>query len=311
MGQFSISDLENLSGIKAHTIRMWEQRYGILRPVRTSTNIRTYCDDDLRRLLNVATLCSRGQRISQVARLTDEELCQAVMQGCDASHNYVSQVNALTEAMLAMDEQALCQQLRVVVQQLGFEQAFMHVVYPFLHRIGIMWQAGTVSTVHEHLVSSFLRQKLMAATDALPPVVPAQARRWALFLPESELHDLALLFMSYCLRARGHHVLYLGHNLPLSELPAVCATYQPHAVCSVLTVVPERDRVQAYFDDLRRLCPAATLLVFYGPLAQQQGLQLPENAVRPRLMTDFTTLVDELRPREVKVARRANVRVGA
>ena len=309
MGQFSISDLENLSGIKAHTIRMWEQRYGILRPVRTATNIRTYCDDDLRRLLNVATLCSRGQRISQVAHLTDEELCQAVLQDCDSSHNYVPQVNALTEAMLAMDEQALCQQLLAAVQQLGFEQAFMQVVYPFLHRIGIMWQAGTVTPVHEHLVSSFLRQKLMAATDALPPVLPSQARRWALFLPEDELHDLALLFMNYCLRARGYHVLYLGHNLPLSELPAVCATYQPHAVCSVLTVVPERERVQAYFDDLRRMCPATILLVLYGPLTQQPDLRLPENAVCPRLMTDFTALADELQPRKTTAARYAEASV--
>ena len=310
MGHFSISDLENLSGIKAHTIRMWEQRYGILRPVRTATNIRTYCDDDLRRLLNVATLCNRGQRISQVAHLTDEELCQAVLQGCGDSHDYVSQVNALTEAMLAMNEQALCQQLHAVVRQLGFEQAFMQVVYPFLHRIGIMWQAGTVSTVHEHLVSSFLRQKLMAATDALPPAVPAQTRRWALFLPEGELHDLALLFMNYSLRARGHHVLYLGHNLPLSELPAVCATYQPHAVCAVLTVVPERDRVQAYLDDWRRVCPASTLLVAYGPLVQQKELQLPKNTVHPRLMTDFIVLADKLRPQKAAVAYHAEASVG-
>lgn len=306
MGHFSISDLENLSGIKAHTIRMWEQRYGILRPVRTSTNIRTYCDDDLRRLLNVATLCSRGQRISQVARLSDEDLCRAVMQGCENPNNYVQQVNAFTEAMLAMDELALCRQLQLVVQEMGFEQAIMQVIYPFLHRIGIMWQAGTINPAQEHLVSSFLRQKLLAATDALPPVLPAEARRWVLFLPEGELHDLALLFMNYTLRARRHHVLYLGHNLPLSELPSVCASYQPYAVCTVLTAIPGRDQVQAYLDDMRRLCPAAKL-VLYGPLVQQECLQLPENAVRLRLMTDFLALADDLRLHKKMAAPRPAV----
>lgn len=295
MGHFSISDLENLTGIKAHTIRMWEQRYGILRPVRTSTNIRTYCDSDLRRLLNVATLCSRGQRISRVAQLSDAELCQAVMQGCDNTHDYVQQVNSMLEAMLAMDELQLCQQLQYAVQQLGFEQAIMRVVYPFLHRIGIMWQAGTVNPAQEHLVSSFLRQKLMAATDALPPVSPVEARRWVLFLPEGELHDLALLFMNYALRARRHHVLYLGQNLPMAELKSVCETYQPYALCTVLTAVPERDRVQDYLDSLRQLCPDVNLLL-YGPLVQQECLQLPENATRLQLMTDFLALADKLQP---------------
>lgn len=308
MGQFSISDLEQLSGIKAHTIRIWEQRYGILRPVRTATNIRTYCEDDLRRLLNVATLCGRGYRISKVAKLSEQELSRAVI-SCDEeahAHTYCHQVNALLAAMLAMDECQLTHLLNQAVAQNGFEQAILHIVYPFLQRIGVMWQAGSVNPAQEHLVTNLLRQKMMSATDALPPVQPATARRWVLFLPEREMHELALLFMNYALRARGHHVLYLGQNLPISELQAVCATYNPYAALTVMTAVPERHEVQGFVHELRELCPDIDLYL-YGPLAQLE-FELPSRTVRLGLITEFLAAADELSVTTPKTARVAVAR---
>lgn len=293
MGQFSISDLEQLSGIKAHTIRMWEQRYGILQPVRTATNIRTYCDDDLRRLLNVATLCGQGYRISKVAQLSEEELGRAVISCNEGTHDYCQRVNSLLAAMLDMNEPQLCYSLNQAIQHLGFESAVMHVVYPFLQRIGVMWQAGSVNPAQEHLVTNLVRQKMMAATDRLASVQPTGAHRWVLFLPEGEMHELALLFMNYALRVRGHHVLYLGQNLPIKELQAVCETYRPHALCTVMTAVPDRDRVQEFVDSLAALCPV-DLLCFYGPLAHIEGLELPGNATRFRFMPEFLTLADKL-----------------
>ncbi|GAA3955499.1 MerR family transcriptional regulator [Hymenobacter algoricola] len=296
MGQFSISDLENISGIKAHTIRMWEQRYGILTPERTPTNIRSYRDDDLRRLLNVATLCGQGHRISKIARLSEQELASAVISCSTDIHDYAQQVNSLLAAMLDLDEPRLYRLLTDAVQQLGFESAIMQVVYPFLQRVGILWLTGSVHPAQEHLVTNILRQKMLAATDALPPASPAGARRWVLFLPEGELHELALLFMNYALRARAHHVLYLGQNLPAEELLSVCRTYHPHAVCTVLTAMPERDQLQSFVDDLAQRCPDAAL-VLYGPLVQAQpSLVLPPRAVRPYLMTDFLALVEQLGP---------------
>jgi len=293
VGKFSISDLENLSGVKAHTIRMWEQRYGILRPVRTSTNIRTYCESDLRRLLNVATLCNRGHRISRVAQLSEQELCQAVMQCGEEGHDYLPQVNALLAAAVAMDEAQLHAQITAALDELGFEEAMLHILYPFLRRVGIMWQVGTINPAQEHLVANMIRQKMVAAIEALPYVPPTEARRWVLFLPQGELHELALLFMNYALRARQHHVLYLGQNLPVSELPAVCAAYQPYALCTVLTSVPERDQVQQFVQELADISPR-TPLFLYGPLVQRECLQLPGNAVQLRLMTDFLALADSL-----------------
>ncbi|SNR83449.1 MULTISPECIES: MerR family transcriptional regulator [Hymenobacter] len=293
MGHFSISDLEQLSGVKAHTIRIWEQRYGILRPVRTATNIRTYCDDDLRRLLNVATLCGRGYRISQVARLSEQELADAVISCYNDTNDCCQQVHALLAAMLAMDEQQLTYLLNRAIRQRGFEEAILHIAYPFLQRIGVMWQAGTVNPAQEHLVTNLLRQKLLAATDALPPVQPAQARRWVLFLLEGEMHEMALLFMNYALRARGHHVLYLGQNLPIQELKPVCEAYEPYALCTVMTAVPERDQVQHFVNQMADLCPDTTLFL-YGPLVQTDTLQVPVNAVRMHVMTDFLALADGL-----------------
>ena len=298
MGQFSISDLENLSGIKAHTIRIWEQRYGILQPVRTQTNIRTYSDDDLRRLLNVATLCGQGHRISKVAQLSEQELASAVISCCEDSHDYAQQINSLLAAMLDMNEPRISKLLNDALRQLGFEECILRVAYPFLQRVGILWQTGSVNPAQEHLVANILRQKMLAAIDGLPAVAPAAAQRWVLFLPEGEMHELALLFMNYALRARAHHVLYLGQNLPIAELEAVYASYQPHAVCTVLTAVPERDQVQGFLDKIAESCPES-MLVCYGPLVQvQTALRLPPKAVHPSLMTDFLALIDQAAPRE-------------
>lgn len=294
MGHFSISELEQLSGIRAHTIRMWEQRYGILCPQRTTTNIRTYCDDDLRRLLNVATLCARGQRISHVARLSNEELHTAVLACYDGPSDYVRQVNELLTAMLALDEYRLNCLLNAAIKQLGFEPAIIYIVYPLLHRVGVLWQTGTVMPAQEHVLIHLVRQKMLAAIEALPPAAPATARRWVLFLPEGEMHELALLFMNYALRARGHHVLYLGQNLPTTELARVCACYAPYALCTVLTAVPERDRVQEFIDEVAQACPDVVLSL-YGPLAQQECLRLPNTAVRHRLITDFLAFAEVLR----------------
>ena len=290
MPHFSISDLEQLSGIKAHTIRMWEQRYDLLRPVRTATNIRTYSDNDLRRLLNVTTLCGRGQRISQVAKLSDEEISRAVLACSDDAHDYHGQVNALLAAMLGLDEPRLDQLLNEAARQLGFEDMMLRVAYPLLQRIGLMWLADTMNIAQEHMLVHLLRQKMLAATDALPPV-PAAARRWVLFLPAEELHEMALLFMNYLLRARGHHTLYLGQNLPNVGLAAIGAAYHPDALVTVLTAQPDRGRVAEYAAEVQALFAPGTLLVLYGSLARQEGLVLPDHCVAPPLMTDFMALI--------------------
>ena len=271
---------------------MWEQRYDLLRPERSATNIRSYSAADLRRLLNVATLCTHGQRISQVARLNDDDLSAAVLAYCADAHDYNSTVSSLLAALLALDEPTLDHLFREATRQLGFEDMMLRVAYPLLQRIGLLWTAGYVSPAPEHLLSHLLRQKMAAATEALPPVLPDQSpQRWALYLPENELHELALLFMNYSLRRRGHHTLYLGQDLPLSELQAVCSAYQPHRILSVFTTQPERGAVAEYVAALSHQCIGVEL-VLYGPLARLEGLNWPANCQRPATMTDFLALLE-------------------
>lgn len=291
MGQYSISELEHLSGVKAHTIRIWEQRYGLLQPQRTATNIRYYDDHALRHLLHVATLCGRGHRISSVVGMSVAERARA-MQACfDDAHDHTARVNALVAAMLDLDEPQLSRLLNDTVAALGFEEAVLQVAYPLLQRIGISWLAGGINPAQEHLVSHLLRQKILAATDALPPLAPAPGRGWVLFLPEGELHELALLFMNYALRRRGHHTLYLGQNQPLDGLAAVCEIYRPHTLLTVLTARPAPAEVPALAAELLALRPPGAQLVLYGSLAQQVAPHLPPGCTVPVRMTDFLELI--------------------
>ena len=294
MGQYSISELEQLSGVKAHTIRIWEQRYGLLQPQRTSTNIRFYDDAALRHLLNVATLTSRGYRISKVVAMPLAERTRAVLACCDDAHDHAARVNALVAAMVAFDEPQLHVLFDAATASLGFEQMMLRVAYPLLQRIGISWLAGSINPAQEHLLSHLLRQKMLAATDALGPIVPRPGQGWVLFLPEGELHELALLFMNYGLRRRGHHTLYLGQNQPLDGLQAVCEAYRPHAIVVVLTASPVPAEVPALAAALLALRPAGELLVLYGSLAKFTAPQLPPGCTVPADMSAFLALVPEL-----------------
>ena len=275
MGQYSISDLEQLSGVKAHTIRIWEQRYNLLSPSRTATNIRAYGEADLRRLLNVATLCARGQRISQVVRMSEEERQAAALALChEVEPADGPRLNALLTAALDLDEPALHRHFDEAIGELGIEEALLRLGYPLLQRLGVGWKAGSLSVAQERLVTQLLRQELLASSDALPliPLSQADAPRWLLFLPEGEWHELALLFMNYALRARGRQVLYLGPNLPLADVAAAAAAFRPTVLATVLTTAPARGQVQHLAAELRARCPEAAVILFGSLAVQAAGL---------------------------------------
>ena len=292
MARYSISDLEQLSGIKAHTIRIWEQRYNFLNPSRTATNIRTYGEADLRRLLNVAALCSRGQRISQIVRLSDEECQTAAMALCnEVQPTDFARLNSMLAASLDLDEPHLHRLFDESIGELGPEEALLRLGYPLLQRLGVSWKEGSLSVAQERMVGQLLRQELVAATDALPLIslAPSGTPRWLLFLPEGEWHELALLFMNYALRARGQQVLYLGPNLPLPDVVAAAQAFQPTVLTTVLTTAPGRGHVATYAAELRQQCPDATLLLF-GALAVQANA-LPEGCLPMACLHEFRDLI--------------------
>ena len=291
MARYSISDLEQLSGVKAHTIRIWEQRYNLLHPSRTATNIRTYGEADLRRLLNVATLCGRGQRISQVVRLSDEECQTAALALCnEVQPADGARLNALQTAALDLNEVRLHGILDNAIEELGPEEAILRLGYPLLQRLGVSWKEGSLSGAQERLVAQLMRQELVAATDALPlGAAPPDAPRWLLFLPEGEWHELALLFMNYALRARGQQVLYLGCNLPLADVVAAAHAFQPTALATVLTTVPPRGQVAAFAEEVRRQYPVGSLVLFGALAVQATGL--PEGVLQTACLHEFRDLI--------------------
>jgi DNA-binding transcriptional MerR regulator len=292
VARYSISDLEQLSGVKAHTIRIWEQRYNLLTPNRTATNIRTYSEADLRRLLNVAALCSRGQRISQVVRLSEEECQLAAMSLCNEVQAVDSaRLSAMLATSLDLNEPHLHHLFDEAVGELGPEDALLRLGYPLLQRLNVSWKEGSLSIAQERMVAQLLRQELVAATDALPLIslAPTGAPRWLLFLPEGEWHELSLLFMNYALRARGQQVLYLGPNLSLPDVVAAAQAFQPTVLTTVLTTAAGRGHVEAYAAELRRHYPEATLLLF-GNMAIQAN-SLPEGCLPMACLYEFRDLI--------------------
>jgi MerR family transcriptional regulator, light-induced transcriptional regulator len=218
MGAYTIRELENLSGIKAHTIRIWEKRYGLIAPQRTSTNIRSYCDSELKKLLNISILNRNGIKISKIAQLSPDEITAKINEFTQKVTSTESQIESLTVAMIDMDEYRFEHVLARSIILFGFEEAVIRVLYPFFIRVGLMWQTGSVSPVQEHFISNLVKQKFYSAIDGLIGHENEGARHMVFFLPEGEFHEIGLLFSCYLARKHGCRTLYLGQSLPLKDL---------------------------------------------------------------------------------------------
>jgi MerR family transcriptional regulator, light-induced transcriptional regulator len=234
MGQYSIRELEQLSGIKAHTIRIWEKRHKIIDPSRTATNIRFYSDDDLKKIINVSLLNNHGYKISRIADMTLDEMNKKVLE-LSESHDDVSvHIDQLVISMIDMEEEAFEKTLNTLILRYGFERAITEIVYPFLEKIGLLWQTQHITPAHEHFMSNLIRQKLIVAIDGLP-IPQKTAPRILLFLPEGEMHELGLLFYHYLTRNAGWRTYYLGQNVPYSDLVSVYNVHKPQVLLTSIT----------------------------------------------------------------------------
>jgi MerR family transcriptional regulator, light-induced transcriptional regulator len=219
MAQYSIKDLEKLSGIQAHTIRIWEKRYKLVTPQRTNTNIRFYSDEDLKRILNVSLLNHDGLKISKIAKLTDEELIEQVIQLTGDAKHSSSQIESLIVAMIELNEVKFETIFNQLIKELGLDEAINKVVYPFMEKIGVLWLTGKINIAQEHFVTSIVRKKLFTAIDALGPTNVGP--KVIIFLPEGEFHELGLLFYTYLIRRHGYSPVYLGQSVPMKDLAKV------------------------------------------------------------------------------------------
>ena len=206
MGQYSIKEVETLTGVKAHTLRIWEQRYDFLKPSRTDTNIRYYTDEQLRMLLNIGTLNRNGMKISKIAELGKGELAKEVMNIYEDANEPDSLLDSMVHSMLDFDERRFEKTLTSAILKLGFEQAFTKLVFPFMSRTGVLWATGSVRVAQEHFITNLIRRKVLVAIDAQHIEVTKKTKKFILFLPEGEVHELLLMFTEYLLRKQNHEV---------------------------------------------------------------------------------------------------------
>ncbi|MBN2813247.1 MAG: MerR family transcriptional regulator [Bacteroidales bacterium] len=276
MGAYTIRELENLSGIKAHTIRIWEKRYGLIAPQRTSTNIRTYCDSELKKLLNISILNRNGFKISRIAKLTPEEMVARINEVTHESGNAEGHVENLTLAMIDLDEYRFEQVLARAIIQFGFEDAVTRVLYPFFMRIGLMWQTGTINPAQEHFVSSLVKQKFFVALDGLSGMGKPAMPRFVFFLPEGEMHELGLLFSCYLARKNGFRTIYLGQSLPLADLEDVVKNREIDFLYTSITSTFNGGQSDEY---LRKLASTFAPRIIYlsGSMAERLSDDLPSN----------------------------------
>ena len=292
MANYSIKDLEHLSGIKAHTLRIWEQRYSLIEPSRTDTNIRFYDQEDLKLILNVSLLKDNGYKISKIASMSQQEMFSAVIEVSEKSTNFADQVYALTLSMIDLDEQRFEKIISTNILKIGFERTMMNVITPFLAKIGIMWITDAINPAQEHFITHLIRQKIMVAIDGQYPATDTNAIKYMLFLPEGELHELNLLFANYIIKARNNRVIYLGQTLPLNDLKLAYATYKPEYLLTVLTSKPLDMTSEEYLNELSRSFPHSKILVS-GRQVVGQDLKLPNNIVLISSLHGLINYVEE------------------
>jgi MerR family transcriptional regulator, light-induced transcriptional regulator len=261
MTTYSIKDLEHLSGIKAHTLRIWEQRYNFIKPKRTDTNIRFYDDSDLKLVLNVSLLKDNGYKISKIAEMTEDQMSSEVMSVTEKTLKYPEQIHALTLSMIDMDEDRFEKVMATNILQMGFESTMINVIYPFLSKIGMLWQTGAVNPAQEHFISNLIRQKLIVAIDGQFVTSLATSKKYLLYLPEGELHELSLLFSNYIIKARKNSTVYLGQSVPFEDLRAVHNIHRPDYIFTVITTHPGQSQIQEYINKLSSEFPDTTILL--------------------------------------------------
>ena len=254
MNLFSISDLQQFSGIKAHTIRVWEQRYNGLNPTRSEGNTRYYDNLQLRRLLNIVSLLESDYKISELCSMTDQMLFKLLEQQlkdtdiAEGTNGYF--VSQLIAATTCFDEAHFEKIFSNCVLRLGMKHTYTQVIYPMLNRIGLMWATGAISPAFEHFGSNIIKQKLFSAIDSLPPAKSKQS--WLLFLPENEFHEIGLLFSHYLIRQAGKKVIYLGSNVPFETLISAVAEITPARLLFFLVHHDIPEHSQDYLNNLKK-----------------------------------------------------------
>lgn len=270
MKKYSIREVEKLTGIKAHTIRIWEKRYNLGCAGRTETNIRCYTDEELKKLMNIALLIDHGNKISKIVTLNSDQLC-AEIRKLTSTESIATRVfiDRFVNAMIDLDEAGFHETLGECVEKYGFEETIVSVIYPFLERTGVLWQTNHISPVQEHFVSNLIRQKILSETDKLGYKADKQ-ENFLLFLPVDELHEIGLLYYNYCLRKQGYRVYYFGQSVPFSDLVTTLKSIDVHYMITYFVAGKSSNEIYRYLQDLEGIFDGRNIFVT-GLLCEQLG----------------------------------------
>ncbi|MEP7278890.1 MAG: MerR family transcriptional regulator [Bacteroidota bacterium] len=287
MNAFTIKDLENLSGIKAHTIRIWEQRYAFIKPQRTQTNIRYYSNEELKKILNISLLNKYGYKISHINKMSTGEIQEKIVSLSNLQAQHERIVNAMIQCMVDMDIEKFEEVLDSYISLRGFDKAITQIIFPFLERIGILWLANHINPAQEHLVTNIIRQKLIAGIETVFTHISTN-KLVLLFLPEGEHHELGLLYICYLLKTRGIKTLYLGADVPAADIEFVSRLKKPDYLYTHLTSATGNfnfdkflGQVQARLEDFP--------LVISGQLTTAYKKQIPP---RVSIKTSLQEVID-------------------
>ncbi|MEM1405601.1 MAG: MerR family transcriptional regulator [Bacteroidota bacterium] len=269
MGNYSIKELEKLSGIKAHTIRIWEKRHSIIEPARTDTNIRYYSDEDLKKILNVSILNNHGFKISQIASLTRSDLVDNVKKLSEEKTDTGIYIDQLTLSMIDFDEPKFEKLLAGYILKLGFERTLLEVVYPFLTKIGVLWLSNNISPIQEHFITNLIRQKIVVAIDGITTKPAENAKKVVLFLPENEMHEIGLLFFHYLLKNMGFLTYYLGQYVPLADLERSVKRLQPDYLVASISYSPSLKQLNKFLTELNERFTAINIYITGRPVLEK------------------------------------------
>lgn len=246
---FSIKNLEHLSGIKAHTIRIWEKRYNLFEPERTDTNIRLYNLENLQKLLNVTLLYNNGYKISKIALLSPQEINVNVHKLTINKNADDWSIGLFKLAMINFDQRLFTKTFNDLLEQFSFSEVFKNVFVPLMNELGVLWQTNSISPSHEHFITSLVKQKIHAMCEDLQQKSTRRTdRRFVLFLPDNEIHELGLLYLQYEVLSNGFQCVFLGQSVPIESLSNLVDIGEPITFISYFTIEPSQDKIKAYLN---------------------------------------------------------------
>ena len=292
MDSFTIKDLETISGIKAHTIRIWEQRYALIKPSRTDTNIRRYSSDELKQILNISLLNKNGFKISHISKMSDAEMHEKILLLNDINALQDKQVNDLIAKLSTMELDDFERQVDNFIHSRGIEKAITQLIFPFLEKIGILWQTNNINPAQEHLVTNIIRNKLINGIECVHSHFQLD-KSFLLFLPESEHHELGLLFVYYLLRSRGAKVHYLGANIPLKDVAFVIKQLKPQVIYIHLTSTSSKFNFDKYLQNLK-MHTGKIPVIISGYITQHYKKTLPDGFKLKKSLAQVTEYIASL-----------------